>query len=45
VGDDIEETDTVVEVIFRKRAVRLNLEIPLDPPLRKGEESDATPRL
>ena len=30
------ETDAVVAVIYRTMAERLNREIPLDPPLRKG---------
>jgi very-short-patch-repair endonuclease len=34
----IEETDAVVEVIYRTVAEQLNREIPLDPPLRKGED-------
>ena len=33
----IEETDAVVEVIYRTIEERLNWEIPLDPPLGKGE--------
>ena len=33
----LEETDAVVEVIYRTMAKRLKREIPLDPPLRKGD--------
>jgi len=36
----LEETDAVVEVIYQELAERLNKEIPLDPPLRKGEDFD-----
>ena len=39
----LEETDAVVEVIYRTMAEQLNKEIPLDPPLRKGEDSDLIP--
>ncbi len=39
----LEETDAVVEVIYRTMAEQLNREIPLDPPLRKGEDSDVIP--
>jgi very-short-patch-repair endonuclease len=39
----LEETDAVVEVIYRTMAEQLNREIPLDPPLRKGEDSDMIP--
>jgi very-short-patch-repair endonuclease len=39
----LEETDAVVEVIYRTMAEQLNKEIPLDPPLRKGEDSDVIP--
>lgn len=38
-----EETDAVVEVIYRTMAEGLNREIPLDPPLRKGEDSELIP--
>jgi very-short-patch-repair endonuclease len=34
----LEETDAVVEVIYRTTAEQLPREIPLDPPLRKGED-------
>jgi hypothetical protein len=34
----LEETDAVVEVIYRTMAKRLKGEIPLDPPLRKGDD-------
>ena len=37
------ETDEVVEVIYRTMAERLNREIPLDPPLQKGEDFDVIP--
>ena len=36
----LEETDAVVEVIYRTIAKRLKREIPLDPPLRKGDDFD-----
>ena len=39
----LEETDAVVEVIYQTIAERLNREIPLDPPLRKGEDFDLIP--
>jgi len=39
----LEETDAVVEVIYRTMAEQLNREIPLDPPLIKGEDSDLIP--
>jgi len=39
----LEETDAVVEVIYRTMAEQLNREIPLDPPLRKGEDSEVIP--
>ena len=39
----LEETDAVVEVIYRTMAEQLNREIPLDPPLRKGEDTDVIP--
>jgi very-short-patch-repair endonuclease len=39
----LEETDAVVEVIYRTMAERLTKEIPLDPPLRKGEDFDVIP--
>jgi very-short-patch-repair endonuclease len=39
----LEETDVVVEVIYQTIAERLNREIPLDPPLRKGEDSNLIP--
>jgi very-short-patch-repair endonuclease len=39
----LEETDAVVEVIYRTMAEQLNREIPLDPPLIKGEDSDVIP--
>ncbi len=34
----LEETEAVVEVIYRTMAKRLKREIPLDPPLRKGDD-------
>jgi len=34
----LEETDEVVEVIHRTIAERLNSQIPLGPPLQKGED-------
>jgi very-short-patch-repair endonuclease len=37
------ETDAVVEVIHRTMAERLNREIPLDPPLSKGEDFGVIP--
>jgi len=39
----LEETDAVVEVVDQTIAERLNREIPLDPPLRKGEDFDLIP--
>ena len=39
----LEETDAVVEVIYRTMAERINRKIPLDPPLRKGEDFGVTP--
>ena len=42
-GEVLEETDAVVEVIYQTIAERLNREIPLDPPLRKGEDFDLIP--
>jgi len=34
----LEETDEVVEVMYRAMAEQFPREIPLDPPLRKGED-------
>jgi very-short-patch-repair endonuclease len=39
----LEEADAVVEVIYRTMSEQLNREIPLDPPLIKGEDSDVIP--
>ena len=39
----LQETDAVVEVIYQTIAERLNRKIPLDPPLRKGEDFDLIP--
>ncbi len=39
----LEETDAVVEVIYRTMAEKLNRKILPDPPLRKGEDSDVIP--
>jgi len=39
----LEETDAVVEVIYQTIAERLNREIPLDSPLRNGEDFDLIP--
>ena len=38
----LEETDAVVEVIHRTMTKRLKGEIPLDPPLQKGEDFGVT---
>jgi very-short-patch-repair endonuclease len=39
----LEETDAVVEVIYSATEERLQKEIPLGPPLRKGEDFEVIP--
>ena len=39
----LEETDAVVEVIYSATEERLQREIPLGPPLRKGEDFEVIP--
>jgi len=40
----LEETDAVMEVIYSATEERLQREIPLGPPLRKGEDLEVIPR-